>query len=49
MEGLIFAILRYVISHVGLVFSQEITAIVLEVKKSCHCLIFSLIGHYLIT
>ena len=45
MEGLIFAILRYVISHVGLVFSQEITAIVLKVKKSCHCLIFSLIGH----
>ena len=49
MERLIFAILRYVTSHVGLVFSQEITAIVLEVKKSCHCLIFSLIGHYLIT
>ena len=45
MEGLIFGILRYVISHVGLVLSQEITAIVLKVKKSCHCLIFSLIGH----
>ena len=37
--------MSYVISHVGLVRTQEITAIVLEVKKSCHRLIFSLIGH----